>query len=285
MHSPTITDSGAYSGRFLSLRSATTLVCKIWIALILLLFQGCTLTQEQIDELSLEHSHSLNRVAFSGSLKTAGSQTTLFNYDEVGLDTPEISYRPGLALRRGPVTWSLEQVRGQAESVAPFSANTGSLSLPQGNYSFSTDVTSTKICQDLLLEINRELKSPKVHWLTGIDFVDYRLNVQSLNNPANYLELSDVAHIPFTGLLLDWRLNRSWDLKGIYTKSWVSNSEGQPSEYEELGTSLEWTPATNWRTFITLTRKNLGFDRRAGGEPLDLNFKTEVIEWGVAFSF
>ena len=285
MHSPAFTEFGAYSGRLVSMRPAPTLFNRLGIFLILLLFQGCTLTQEQIDQISLEHSHSLNRVAFSGNLRVAESPVALFNYDEVGLETPEINYRPGLALRRGPVTWSLEQIRGQAESISPFSANSGNLSLPQGSYSFGTDVTSTKLCQDLLLELAPEIKSPKIHWLTGIDFVDYRLSVQSQSDSSSSLKLSDVVHVPFTGFMLEWRLNQAWDLKGIFTKSWLSNSGGQPSEYEELGTSLEWAPSSSWRTFVSLTRKSMGFDRRAGGEPLHLQFDIEVIEWGVTFFF
>ena len=251
----------------------------------ILLLQGCTVTQEQLDQFSLEHTHSLSRVGFSGELSQADGSASLFRFDEVGLENPEFNYRPGLSLRRGALLWSLEQVHGQSESVAPFSYTSGNLSLPAGNYSFDTEITSTRLSQDWALDLFSPIRSPKIHWLTGIDFVDYKLTTQSVDVPENRLDLDDLSHVPFTGLLIDWRLNRKWNLKGIFTKSWVSKSSGQPSKYEDTGVSLEWTPAPDWRTHLSVTHKNMGFDHRVGGELLNLQMEVQCIEWGVTFQF
>lgn len=253
--------------------------------LVILLLQGCTVTQEQLDLYTLEHSHSLNRVGFSGTLSAADGSGALLRYDEIGLDSPEFNYRPGLTLRRGALLWSLEQIHGQSESVAPFSAASGGLSLPAGEYSFDTGVTSTRLCQDWTLDLFTPIQSPAIHWLTGIDFVDYSLTAQSLDFPSERLALNDLVHVPFTGILLDWRLNSRWNLKGIFTRSWVSKSSGQPSNYEDTGVSLEWSPADEWRTHLSVTNKSLGFDHRVGGEALNLEFEMQCIEWGVTFQF
>ena len=42
--------------------------------LVTLLLPGCTITQEQLDQYSIEHSHALSRVSYSGELSnTDGS--------------------------------------------------------------------------------------------------------------------------------------------------------------------------------------------------------------------
>ena len=253
--------------------------------LITLLSSGCTLTQEQLSQYSFEHSHALSRVGYSGNLSNTDGSGSILRFDEVDLEAPEFNYRPGLSLKRGPLEWKLEQTHGQAESIAPFSASTGGLSLPAGSYSFDTGVTSTRLSQDWTLDLVEQIRSPKIHWLTGIDFVDYKLTAQSLDISSARLELEDLVHIPFTGVLLDWRLNSQWNLKGIFTKSWLSKSSGQPSEYKDTGVSLEWVPSNKWQTHLSLTHKQLGFDHRAGGELLNLNLEIQVIEWGVTFSF
>ncbi len=258
------------------------LLSALWVTLLL---PGCTITQEQLDQYSIEHSHALSRVGYSGGLSNTDGSGSILRFDEVGLEVPEFNYRPGLSLKRGPLQWKLEQTHGQAESVAPFSALTGGLSLPAGSYSFDTGVTSTRLSQDWALDLLEQIQSPQIHWLTGIDFVDYKLTAQSLDITSARLDLKDLVHVPFTGLLLDWRLNSHWNLKGIFTKSWLSKSSGQPSEYREAGVSLEWTPSNDWRTHLSLTNKKMGFDHRAGGELLNINFEIQCIEWGVTFSF
>ena len=255
------------------------------VLLITLLIPGCTLTQEQLGQYSFEHSHALSRVGYSGSLSNTDGSGSILQFDEVDLDVPEFNYRPGLSLKRGPLEWRLEQTHGQAESEAPFSASSGGLTLPAGNYSFDTSVTSTRLSQDWTLDLVEQIQSPRVHWLTGIDFVDYKLTAQSRDISSARLELEDLVHVPFTGFLLDWRLNSDWNLKGIFTKSWLSKASGQPSEYRDTGVSLEWTPSNDWRTHLSLTHKQLGFDHRAGGELLNLNLEIQLIEWGVTFSF
>ncbi len=249
------------------------------------LISGCTLTQQQVDQITWEYTHSLNRVGLAGDLKTAAGSQQLVAFDEVGLDSPEINYRPGLSLRQGPATWTLDQIHGQSKSTSPFEVTAGSLTFPEGTYNFNTEVTSTRICQDLPLDLWPELRSPKIHWLAGLDFVDYSFVTQSLETPQTAIKLDDLVHVPFTGLLLQWRLSKSCNLKGIFTESLVSNSGGQPIEYRDIGVALEWAPAQEWRSQLTVSRKNLGFDRRVGGELLDLEFEVQCIELSVTFSF
>jgi|GEM_PF-5607859 len=275
-------------GEFLRCESVTRrfrnplLLSALWVTLLL---SGCTITQEQLGQYSFEHSHALSRVGYSGNLSNTDGSGSILRFDEVDLEAPEFNYRPGLSLKRGPLEWKLEQTHGQAESIAPFSASTGGLSLPAGSYSFDTGVTSTRLSQDWTLDLVEQIRSPKIHWLTGIDFVDYKLTAQSLDISSARLKLEDLVHIPFTGVLLDLRLNTHWNLKGIFTKDWLSNSSGQPSEYKDIGVSLEWVPSNDWQTHLSLTHKQLGFDHRAGGELLNLNLEIQVIEWGVTFSF
>ncbi|OUU20107.1 MAG: hypothetical protein CBC13_11500 [Planctomycetia bacterium TMED53] len=243
------------------------------------------MTQRQVSQLSFESSHSIHRVSVSGGLKTSNGSVSLVNFDEVQLDQADFNYRPGITLRQGPMKWSLNQIHSHSRSVAPFEATAGSLSFPAGDYRFDNSFTSTRIMQDLPLELLSELRSPKIHWLAGLDFVDYEFSAQSTDNPLSVLKLEDLDHIPFTGVLLDWRMKKTWNLQLFFTKSLVSITGSQTPVYRDIGAAFEWSPSTDWTSHLTLSRKNLEFDRRAGGELLDLDFEIHNIELGVTFRF
>ena len=247
---------------------------------------GCSTTSKNLERFSLEHSHSLTQTSLSGTISSDSpgkeSQVTL---GELGLDASEVTYSPALKLSHGPVSWSLELLNGQAESSQPFSGSFGGSLLPAGDYQFDTKVTSTRLLQSIPLDPLFGITSPKIQWLAGLDFLDYKFGATSVLDPQISTELSDLVQIPVGGLSLSWDLGEQWNLYVIYTNSLLYREQFQPSKYRDGAFGVSWKPSSSWSLHAAYNQLELEFDRSESGDSAKLDFALTSFELGATFKF